>query len=412
MRLRGYLDLIEETVNNYMRHYFLTRGLHPPWNTGEVVNARNFVKVLKKVSKGNLKVLSIIDASRYFGSSYEEGGVDYVQSLGNEYVDSIRLAIKFMKSANEEIDTNLIVHLSNVNYSVVLPLLKLYKKRKLTIIPHIYLLEHHYVTGVKATLNAYIVQKFLLKLADAILCTSPLLQKKLLKLNLKQTYYVPPPVCCDSFKSIERKAALEIINKRFNLNLDETEFIILYIGHISPVRFPYEDVMKAFVRLLNDGVPACLLIFAPKFYYNEAFKRGILLTAKSFNIERNVSLFVDNLEDKEKRAAFSLADVFLFLAQQPTAVDPPLTILEALTCGVPVIAYNMPSLLFIKNAENSFLIEDINELYQVLKDITINSRKNNYLKQEAKEAITQKFSPEKVIEELFRLYANIYKESQ
>jgi len=42
----------------------ITGGLHPPWNVGEVVLARNFALILKKLYNGNIEIISTIDEER------------------------------------------------------------------------------------------------------------------------------------------------------------------------------------------------------------------------------------------------------------------------------------------------------------------------------------------------------------
>jgi glycosyltransferase involved in cell wall biosynthesis len=114
-------------------------------------------------------------------------------------------------------------------------------------------------------------------------------------------------------------------------------------------------MLKVIKRLLDGGVSTHLLVYAPKFQYNEIGKRNILTTAKYLGVEKNVNVFLENLEEDEKLAAYNLADLVVFPALQPTAVDPPITVLEAMSCGKSVLTSRVQSLpYFVEHGRNVF----------------------------------------------------------
>jgi hypothetical protein len=265
-------------------HYLLTLDFPPPYNIGERVLASNIAKVLSRIPLSNLTILCRANHT----SDYN---LVYVQRTGNEYVDSARIAIRFKKICEE--GEYAIVHLININYSVVLPIIKALMKTHLSLIIYFYLLEHYsYLKGFKKILKCLVAPRFCSNFADIAIGTSPLIVKYLSMLGFKQIRYIPPPVDCDLFKPINKLKAQQVLSSKFNMNIKEDSFILLYMGHLTPTRFPYASIMKAIKETIRDGISIQFLIFAPRFWYNEVHARKIRILSEFMNLKEHVNIHI------------------------------------------------------------------------------------------------------------------------
>ena len=268
------------------------------------------------------------------------------------------------------------------------------------------MLEHYYyLRGLRRLLKSYYAPKFCSRLADAVVATSPLIAKRLTMLGLNHVHYVPPPIDCEVFKPIDRFESLRRLSNRFSIDPRKLEgaLVILYMGHVTPMRFPYVTVLKVLRQVIRDGFSAQFLIFTPSFRYNEMHAVKIRSIAESIGLGKHVSIFVRNVDEYEKPFVYNLADLFLFPALEPTAIDPPLTVLEAMACGVPIVASHIQSIPYIvKNGENGFLLQNIEYLKEILKSVESMCQLKN-VRKKARETIIRKFDFNHVKRSLFTL---------
>jgi glycosyltransferase involved in cell wall biosynthesis len=130
---------------------------------------------------------------------------------------------------------------------------------------------------------------------------------------------------------------------RRTLGLPPDAFLVVYIGTVSPMRFPApaigEALVRAAARIGEQPGTVLLEAFAPvgTHGYNVAWARdNVGAAAAATGAPLGVRL--QDLDDEGKALAYSAADVVLLPFAAPVAVEPPLTLLEALSCGAAVLA--------------------------------------------------------------------------
>ena len=121
------------------------------------------------------------------------------------------------------------------------------------------------------------------------------------------------------------------------LGLAEHAFQVIYIGTVSPLRFPADDVLRA-LSLAAEHIPnLSLAVFAPvgTHPYNLAWAAGHVRRAVAGSA-LPVSVELRDLSEEQKIALYCATDVVLLPFSAPVAVEPPLTLLEAMACQATV----------------------------------------------------------------------------
>src|SRR5262249_6391322 len=144
---------------------------------------------------------------------------------------------------------------------------------------------------------------------------------------------VRPPIDVGRFHRFDRAAA------RRALGLPEEAFLVVYIGTISPLRFPADTVMRA-LTLAAEHIPSLsLALFAPigTHPYNLAWAAGHVRRAVALSA-LPVAIELRDLDEEQKIALYCASDIVLLPFGAPVAVEPPLTLLEAMACQAVVAA--------------------------------------------------------------------------
>jgi len=198
--------------------------------------------------------------------------------------------------------------------------------------------------------------------------------------------HLPPPIDTDFFKPINKKLAFKMFR---DLPLNESEITFSYLGNLTPSRFPPHVLIALRKLLVKHKIKFTLLLFAPKFQINYRYYNKLTGLIERLNLTKHVFLSINNLNEKEKLAFYNISDVFLFPALTPQAIDPPLTVLEAMSCGRIVLATPVQSLPYeINHMVNGILANprSLSQYYLILlrlckdvesyKQIGMNARKS------------------------------------
>jgi len=152
-----------------------------------------------------------------------------------------------------------------------------------------------------------------------------------------QTIY--PPVDTELYKPNDKNQS------RRRLDIKRTVKLLLYVGNLRKHRFPEDVILRLMKKLVKKDPRIKLLIFSPKNHENMKRRIEILAKASAFNLRQNIRINVRNLSEIEKSIVYSASDIFLFPPLiSGEAVEPPIAVLEAMSCGLPVVSSDVTSI--------------------------------------------------------------------
>jgi len=134
----------------------------------------------------------------------------------------------------------------------------------------------------------------------------------------------------ERFKPLNQKE-VDKFKEKSNFNFP----FILYVGVLQP-RKNVPTLIKAYYKLKTDGTKHKLVIAGGKgWQYKEIFE-----TIERLNLQKDV-IFTEHIPDDDLPKLYNAADLFVFPSIYEGFGLPPL---EAMACGIPVIASNAGSL--------------------------------------------------------------------
>jgi glycosyltransferase involved in cell wall biosynthesis len=357
----------------------IAKGLHPPWATGEVSYTKGLLGSLARISGNEISVVYTIDRHRIINArerdwtadEYPEGSItDCIRLEDNS---SKRLKEKVLQTVKTMVSENYdAVHLAyqgltpfEINNSHVTDKL---------VVKHIYGPAPSYAAAVRMKL--IYTAGFIIQRARETKVSFPSVFSAgtyWMKSN-EQTVIIPPAINTTQF-SPQKKSDLESLllflqksQPRFGLeNLPASSRLILYMGWLVPERFPYEIVLRAFKKYLEHSPHTYLLVVgrqSEQFYGEAQTAERIANLAKRIGIEKNIGVSLVELTQPEKLALINTSDLitypFTTSRLNPSVVDPPLSILESMASGRPVLAtavLSIPDL--IQDESNGFILDKL-----------------------------------------------------
>jgi len=358
-------------------------GFHPPWIEGCSVIARNLALALH--SRVNVSMISLMrldyttfskeNSERHFNKIYIDpiGLFKSFHRRGKYFKYALIFDVPRVLSALKSLDYKLgldVVHVHNVSHLVMSALVKSCLNKKTVV--HIF-----NIPGIGDLVSNSFVDRYI--------CTSRrscdhLTEKGIPK---RKVCLIPPIIDCKIYRPLPTKKCKEV------LGISQDSFLITYIGNLFPQRFPIETLAE--VKKISRRHPDVkLAIYAPSSIQNRriAIRLDKLLT----NSRINHHVMVLNLSETDKVMVYNASNViiFPFLKEIPgiIAVDPPLTILEAMACEKIVLASRTLSVSdIVQDQENGFLMEPgdfqafrtkleyVLNKYDKLKHVGVNARK-------------------------------------
>jgi len=256
--------------------------------------------------------------------------------------------------------------------------------------------------GIYQKLSTKRFSRIILPKSGKIICTSENIKKSISGLGIKNISIVPPVVDTDIFNS-----SLSRNKKRNELGISKDCLVILYCGSWS--KWKGVDYLIKAVYELIDEFPCIKLITAwgePYNWYDNR-KHAISNMIKKYNISENI-IELGVVEDINM--LMSACDVFVapFLNIDGIA-DPPLSILEAMACGRPVVATKIGSVpAMFKNRNLGLVVEPGNtkELKDAIKYLLENESIRNEMGINAANYVYEMYSMESVLTRLEEIYLN------
>lgn len=214
-----------------------------------------------------------------------------------------------------------------------------------------------------------------------------------LKINQNKIVILRNAVDTNRFKPLRNK------NLRKYYKIEDDEILILFVGYLDTFKGIFE-LIDAFgeIKQIYNNIKLMIIGNGPK-------KHELENRVLALDLEKSV-MFTGNLKPDEMHSYYQAADIFTL----PSYTEGlPLAVLEAMSCGIPVIASNVGGIPeIIRNNENGFLIPPRNN--KILKDKLIilidNDRLREKFRRNSIEIIKDKFDINKKINILMKLYSN------
>jgi glycosyltransferase involved in cell wall biosynthesis len=318
-----------QTFQNRSSALVLGRGIHGPWNEGGRVITRNLIQVIGQMRPVHALSLS---QERFRQQASQESYVSHLYNHLEYGAKSDYLAVphvaKYVKQLVQEHPVD-VAHLINVPLALA-PILH---NQGVKVVTHVLLTRQMYqgtVERARAVLGWRLFDPWI----SAYACNCEQIREGLLAQGYpkEKLHLVPPPTDTNLFKPMDRAAA------RRKLGLPEDAFIVAYIGTISPLRFPAGEIVQALQKAAPQIPNLRLEIFAPvaTHGYNIEWAKEHTRHAEESAIPMTTNL--RDLSEVEKVVVYNAADVVLLPFTAPVAVEPPLTMLEAMACQAIVAA--------------------------------------------------------------------------
>ncbi len=237
--------------------------------------------------------------------------------------------------------------------------------------------------------------RLLFSQADAVICSS---LDYIKHSQVKNFYYKYK----DKFFALPFGVDLNIFSPPTNQN--KQEFTILFVGGLDRAHyFKGVDVLLEAVANLDKN-KNWRLIIAGEGELKEKYKKQ----AEELKIKNRVK-FLGKLKLSSLAQVYQEAGVFVLPSiNQNEAFG--IVLLEAMACGVPVIASDLPGVRSVfQNGREGFLIQpgNVQDLSQKIEFFLDNSEKQKQMGRKAFKLIKEKYDREKIGEKLLDIYKHI-----
>ena len=200
---------------------------------------------------------------------------------------------------------------------------------------------------------------------------------------------IPNGVDLNEFNNFPRKGKF-----REKYSIGNNEKLILYLGRLHKSK-GIALLLKAFSDLIKDLDDAKLIFVGP----DDGYKNKLEKLANDLDVTNEV-IFTGHVSENEKMMALIDADVFV----TPRFYGFPITFLEALACGVPIITTTEGDFIEGFNNEVGFVVEyDKKELKSKLVEILVNDELKKRFKENAKKK-SNDYDWRVLVEKMERMY--------
>ncbi|MDR7665093.1 glycosyltransferase family 4 protein [Methanosarcina sp. Z-7115] len=174
--------------------------------------------------------------------------------------------------------------------------------------------------------------------------------------------YIPNGVNIDQFKPSKQKQYL-----RNKFGIPDKDLVFLNIGRLTPQKNPLKTI-EVFEKI-STQVNNLTLVFSGK----GELKSDMDEDVKSKNLD-NV-LLIGYVDEENKPDLYACADYFI-ISSLYEGGEPPLTLSEAMACGLPCIASNIPNFKIVE-ISNSGIVVDFSDTNKSAEEILNFIQKDN-----------------------------------
>jgi glycosyltransferase involved in cell wall biosynthesis len=307
----------------------LGRGLHAPWNEGARVIGRNLAHSARLLRPIHVASLS---GEQFCGSHERDLHVSHLPSrlpygAAGDYAALRQVAEHVGRLRTAEPPS--VAHL----IGLPLALAPWLRRRGMAVVAHATLADHATLGRVER-LRAALGWRCFGRWVNAYACSSEVVRAHLAARGYprRKLHVLPPSIDVHRFRPVDRTEA------RHAHGIPASAFVVLYVGGISPRRFPAAEVLYALQQVAPEIPELRLHVVAPhethpanRVWAEEHVRRAAM------GAPVPVTLELRDLTEEEKVELYGAADVVILPFGAPVAVEPPLTLLEAMACEATVI---------------------------------------------------------------------------
>jgi len=216
-----------------------------------------------------------------------------------------------------------------------------------------------------------------------------------------RVHYVPCPIDNKVFRPIDDKMGLR---EKYGLPKDKP--IVTYVGSLNSARGIIE-LVTSFKSVLSQIPDALFYLSYPKHATESSYETLVFERIKSLKLEKNV---IVSGPSRNVAEVYNLADVMVLPFSRPYWVDPPLVVLEAMSCGVPIITNSVGAIGEVaKDNDNAVIVEPGNKeaLANSIVELINDKSKASRIGKNARKTIIHNNSYDIVGEKLWKIYASL-----
>lgn len=368
-------------------------GLHPPWSEGTRVLTRDLVRSLSGDQRVSVSCLSTIRRGEQTVDSFP---VSYVrESIVGDLVDRAggyrynldipmltRLAMRIV-AAGQQAD---VIHAAFASHTIFSLITKLVTDAAF-VAQTFGGIEH---AGAAERLGTF-------DRVDAYVSSSYRDLETLAELGVPQEklYSLNPPVFTGDFRSTKNE------NARAEFGIPEDDYMIGYLGNVNEQRFP-RAIAERMETLASEDDSTVMV--ATK-----------LIEDHPFADASGVKIIERHLDAREKRLFFQSCDVLVFpfnFPDEQTApiIDPPLSVLEAMAAGRPIVTTDCLSLPeLITDGVTGYVCErgDVDGIVDRLRRLAEQPAERTQVGTAARELVETRHSPQQAADRLIEVYDGV-----
>lgn len=369
------------------------RAFHSPWTEGTRVINRNFARVASQrrpicvlsITHDRLRELTQTDASEAFPVEhiFTPSGYGAIGSLR-----AVPLIIHRLNGTHERHAG--VAHLFGVPLSIA-PWLR---QRGIRVISHVMAVSLRGKDRLLVRASVALFKPWI----NAFAATSEVLLPHVTARGIPddKLFVIPPAIDTSVFRPLEKRLAKSI------LQLDPDEPLLLYLGRVSPRRFPAEKVAAALSAAASSyAKPVRFIALSPDRTFDGSENSTAYLRECSLAAERALTRLpgvraevrLASVDEKTKVTFLQAADAVLFPFEAPEVVEPPLTLIEAMACGATIIATpaaNRSAL--IVSGHNGYICADQQQFAARLAQVLTCLGGNSVLPENARSSALQRHS--------------------
>jgi len=188
-----------------------------------------------------------------------------------------------------------------------------------------------------------------------------------------KTVYIPPPINTDFFRP---------------LNNNPKEILILYIGPLFHPRFPMRTILDSLVKLNKIIDYKAIFYTTMRHHTDKIWIKEFKNKVNKLQLT-NVRILNKILSEKEKLTSYDNATMLLYTIRPVEIAHPPISVLEAMSCGTPVI---ISSAIGFNDVADKRLIVDINSSDNLVSSILYVVDNYKELSTKSRKIVEKKYS--------------------